>query len=112
MVKKNQTDSRGFVYSTNPDFIFETQNDLIETVLPEQQKLKVKIETKLRAGKLVTLIEGFIGKKVDLESLGKKLKAACGTGGAIKDGTIIIQGDHRDKVVQWLLKNGFKPKRI
>ncbi len=112
MVKKNQTHSSGFVYSTNPDFIFETQNDLIETVLPEQQKLKVKIETKHRAGKLVTLIEGFIGKEVDLESLGKKLKTACGTGGAVKDGTMIIQGDHREKVVQWLLNNGFKAKRI
>ena len=111
MGKKNKPDDKGFVYSTNPDFQFQKNESLQETVSPSQQKLRVKLETKHRAGKAVTLIEGFSGKEEDLEELGKKLKSFCGTGGSAKDGEIIIQGDQREKVLQWLLKNGYKQSK-
>ncbi|HMU45481.1 MAG TPA: translation initiation factor [Chitinophagaceae bacterium] len=108
MSKKNRPDARGFVYSTDPDFSFEPERDNSETLTPGQQKLRIKLDTKQRAGKAVTLIEGFIGKQEDLEDLGKKLKTFCGTGGSAKEGEIIVQGDQREKVLQWLQKNGYK----
>ncbi len=108
MSKKNKPDTRGFVYSTDPNFSFEPEQDHSETLVPAQQKLKIRLDTKHRAGKAVTLVEGFIGKEEDLEDLGKKLKSFCGTGGSAKDGEIIVQGDQRDKVLQWLIKNGYK----
>lgn len=107
MSKKNKPDSKGFVYSTDPNFQFEQENESTETLPPAQQKLRVRLETKHRAGKAVTLITGFIGTNEDLEELGKKLKNFCGTGGSAKDGEAIVQGDQRDKVLQWLLKNGY-----
>ena len=114
MSKKNKADKSGFVFSTDPNFRFEEEDALEqETLVPNQQKLRVKLETKHRGGKTVTLISGFIGKEEDLEDLGKKLKNFCGTGGSAKDGEIIIQGEQRDKVLQWLLKNGYdKSKKI
>jgi len=108
MGKKNKPDSRGFVYSTDPSFRFDNEGDEQNTLVPAQQKLRIRLDTKQRAGKAVTLIEGFAGKAGDLEELGKKLKSFCGTGGSAKDGEIIIQGDQRDKVLQWLLKNEYK----
>jgi len=108
MSKKNKPDTRGFVYSTDPNFSFEEEQSDVETLPPALQKLKVRLDTKHRAGKAVTLVEGFIGKSADLEELGKKLKSFCGTGGSVKDGEIIVQGDQREKIVQWLLKNGYK----
>jgi translation initiation factor 1 len=108
MDKKNKPDSRGFVYSTDPNFSFEEEQSNAETLPPAQQKLKVRLDTKHRAGKAVTLIEGFVGKYEDLQELGKKLKSFCGTGGSAKDGEIIVQGDQREKVMQWLEKNGYK----
>lgn len=108
MSKKNKPDTRGFVYSTNPYFNFETgDNTPLETLAPAQQKLRIKLETKHRGGKTVTLITGFTGTEEDLEILGKSLKNFCSTGGSAKDGEIIIQGDQRDKILQWLLKNGY-----
>ena len=95
------------MYSTDPDFKFEPEQSSNETLSPVQQKLKMKLDTKHRAGKAVTLVEGFIGKDEDLQELGKKLKSFCGTGGSAKDGEIIIQGDQREKVMQWFLKNGY-----
>lgn len=113
MSKKNKPDTRGFVYSTDPYFKFEQEQDTTTTLLPAEQRLKIRLDTKHRAGKAVTLIEGFIGKEEDLEELGKKLKSFCGTGGSAKDDEIIIQGDQRDKILQWLGKNGYKnAKRI
>lgn len=108
MSKKNKPDTRGFVYSTDPDFSFEQEQYSTETLLPAQQKLKIKLDTKNRGGKAVTLVTGFQGKEVDVEDLGKKLKSFCGTGGSVKDGEIIVQGDQRDKVLLWLTKNHFK----
>ena len=108
MSKKNKPDSRGFVFSTDPNFKFEEEHNSDETLLPAQQKIKVRLDSKHRAGKAVTLVEGFIGKEEDLEDLEKKLKSFCGTGGSAKDGEIIIQGDQREKVMQWFGKNGYK----
>ena len=113
MSKKNKPDIRGFVYSTDPDFSFEEDNASQSTLQPAQQKLRIRLDSKHRAGKAVTLVEGFIGKEEDLEDLGKKLKSFCGTGGSAKDGEIIVQGDQREKVLQWLLKNGYRSaKRV
>lgn len=109
MSKKNKADKGGFVYSTDPNFKYEhEQDETIETLPPQQQKFKVRLDTKHRAGKAVTLVEGFIGKENDLQDLGKKLKNFCGTGGSAKEAEIIIQGDQREKVVQWLIKNGYQ----
>ncbi|HKB44265.1 MAG TPA: translation initiation factor [Chitinophagaceae bacterium] len=112
-MNKKKTNSSGIIYSTNPDFKFQEEQSNIETLPPIQQKLKIRLDTKHRAGKAVTLIEGFIGKDEDLQELSKKLKSFCGTGGSAKDGEIIIQGDQREKVMLWLMKNGYKNvKRI
>jgi translation initiation factor 1 len=111
MSKKNKPDNRGFVYSTNPNFRFEEDNAQLQTLAPAQQKLKVRLETKHRGGKAVTLVEGFNGTTEDMEDLGKKLKNFCGTGGSAKDGEIIVQGDQREKVMQWLIKNGYKQSK-
>jgi translation initiation factor 1 len=108
MSKKNKSDTRGFVFSTDPGFQFEPENHAeTETLLPGQQKLRIKLDTKQRAGKAVTLVTGFVGMSDDLEDLGKKLKNYCGTGGSVKNGEAIIQGDQREKVLQWLLKQGY-----
>jgi translation initiation factor 1 len=112
MSKKQKPDSRGFVYSTDPNFQFEGSDAAKETRPPASQKLKIRLETKLRGGKAVTLILGFVGKDEDLQELGKKLKTFCGTGGSAKDGEIIVQGDQREKVLQWLVKNGYNGKNI
>ena len=108
MSKKNKPDTRGFVYSTDPNFSFEEEQSNAETLPAAMQKLKVRLDTKHRAGKAVTLVDGFIGKEEDQEELGKKLKSFCGTGGSVKDDEIIVQGDQREKVMQWLIKNGYK----
>lgn len=100
------------VYSTNPNFHYESEShEEPETLLPKAQNLKVMLDKKARAGKQVTLIGGFIGTSADLEALGKQLKNLCGSGGSVKDGEIIIQGDHREKVLAWLLKQGYGAKK-
>ena len=108
MSKKKMNSLGGLVYSTDPNFKLQ-EDDLQgqETLPAAQQKLKIRLDTKHRAGKAVTLLEGFVGRQSDREALGKKLKSFCGTGGSVKDGEIIIQGDQRDKVLQWLQKNGY-----
>jgi translation initiation factor 1 len=108
MSRKNKPDSKGFVYSTDPNFKFEEDTSSVQTLPPDQQKLRIWLDTKQRAGKAVTLITGFVGTDEDLQYLGKKLKNSCGTGGSAKDGEIIVQGDQREKVLGWLLKNGYK----
>ena len=108
MSKKNKSDVRGFIYSTDPNFNFEpAQNQIAETLTPEKQPLRIKLDTKHRGGKAVTLVTGFIGTAEDAQQLGKLLKNFCGTGGSVKDAEIIVQGDQRDKVLQWLLKNKY-----
>ena len=107
MSKKNKADNRGFVYSTDPNFRFEEEQEKLQTLPPAQQRLRIWLDTKRRAGKAVTLVTGFIGSDEDLQELGKKLKTFCGTGGSAKDAEIIVQGDQREKVLQWLLKNGY-----
>jgi len=114
MSKKFKSDSNGFIFSTDPNFQFQPeQEEEPETLTSNQQMLRILLDKKQRAGKSVTLITGFIGKTDDLEKLGKQLKNFCGTGGSVKDGKVIIQGDQREKVLQWLLKNGYaKSKKI
>lgn len=109
-MKKDKLNRPAIVYSTDPNFTgFDTENTEQPSVIkPAEQKLKVRLETKHRAGKAVTLVEGFYGSDAEKETLGKNLKTYCGTGGSVKDGEIIIQGDNRDKVMQWLMKNGYK----
>ena len=108
MQKKKLNSLSGLVYSTDPNFkLQENNSDEQETLPAAQQKLRIVLDKKQRAGKAVTLVKGFIGKDTDMEELGKKLKTICGTGGSVKDGEIIIQGDNRDKVLQWFQKNGY-----
>jgi translation initiation factor 1 len=110
--KHKQSSAGGFVYSTDPNFRIDQGHHEEQNTLPAaQQKLRVKLETKHRAGKVVTLVEGFVGKDDDREELGKKLKNYCGTGGSVKDGEIIVQGDQREKVLQFLLKNGYSDSK-
>jgi translation initiation factor 1 len=108
-MSKNTKSFASLVYSTDPNFkLEEEQQEEQETLLPEEQKIKIKLEKKHRGGKTVTLIENFVGTDADKQELGKKLKTSCGTGGSVKEGEILVQGDNRDKVLQWLLKNGYK----
>ena len=107
MVNKKKPPN-GIVYSTDPSFRPEEESpDVQETLPPAKQPLHIRLDTKHRSGKAVTLAEGFVGKEEDLELLGKQLKTFCGTGGSVKDRQIIIQGDQRPKVLQWLRKNGY-----
>ena len=100
------------VYSTDPNFkIEEDVKEEEQTLLPTDQKIKIRLDKKHRGGKMVTLVENFIGTNADKEEIGKKLKTSCGTGGSVKDGEILVQGDNRDKVLQWLLKNGYKQSK-
>jgi translation initiation factor 1 len=108
----NSFSSIPLVYSTNPDYIQPNEEAAKETLAPAEQMLRVILETKHRAGKTVTIVYGFEGADADLEELGKALKNFCGTGGAVKEGEIIIQGDHRQKVFQYLKQKGFARAKL
>lgn len=100
----------GLVYSTNPEWQPDQEEKIIQTLEPSKQLLFVNTDSKFRGGKLVTLVRGFVGKEEDLETLGKTLKTKCGTGGSVKDGEVIIQGDHKQKVIDWLRQQRYKVK--
>lgn len=111
-MSKQKKERLNVVYSTNPNFSYEfDQEEVQETLEPSKQLLYVSIDRKQRGGKEVTLIEGFIGSDDDLKELGKLLKSKCGVGGTAKDGEIIVQGSFRDKIMDLLVKEGYKVKR-
>ena len=108
---KKEKNRKGVMYSTNPDFKYEYENDELETLSNNEQNLKVCID-KHRAGKVAVIIKEFVGTTEDLKSLGKLLKSKCGVGGSVKNGEIIIQGNIRDKVMEILEKEGYNYKRV
>ena len=108
MKKNDWKDRLGMVYSTNPDYHFETTDEEeAQTLPPQQQKLRVRIEKNGRAGKTVTLVTGFVGTADDLKELGKWLKTRCGVGGSAKDGEIIVQGDFCERIITLLKSEGY-----
>lgn len=100
----------GLVYSTNPNFQPETEQEEEAAVKPGNENLKVYLD-RLGGGKLLSRVTGFTGKTGDIEALGKLLKQKCGVGGSVKDREILIQGDHRDKIIVLLLKEGYRAKK-
>jgi len=107
------SDLGGFVYSTDEDANFSVYDENeSETLKPEAQRLEAHFSNKGRAGKVVTLIKGFVGNEEEINSLGKLLKTKCGVGGSVKDGEIIIQGNIREKIIKILQKEGYKVKRV
>ncbi|REJ83525.1 MAG: translation initiation factor [Bacteroidetes bacterium] len=110
MSRKNKSQD-GIVYSTNRNHEYDSDNVHDEaSIFPEQQKLSVSIDKKFRGGKTVTLVGNFKGKESEMEELGRKLKSACGVGGTVKDRLIIIQGEHKDKVIKILKTLGYGTK--
>ena len=110
MSKKDKI-KKDIVYSTNQNFSYESEeSDDLETLAPVQQNLKVYLD-RLGGGKMLSRVNGFIGKNEDLESLGKMLKQKCGVGGTVKECEILIQGEHRDKILDILIKAGYKAKK-
>ncbi len=108
---KNKKQQEGVVYSTNPDFEFNFGGEEeIETLAPQQQNLKIWLDRK-GGNKVVSRVDGLIAKDEDLQNLRKKLQTLCGSGGTAKDGEILIQGDHREKILVFLLKEGYKAKK-
>ena len=110
MAKKKE--KINIVYSTNPEFNYQFEEDPeMETLPIQQQKLYVSIDRKQRGGKEVTLVEGFVGAEEDLKELGKKIKTKCGVGGTVKDNEIIIQGNFKEKIFELLSKDGYQVKK-
>ena len=105
MSKKSK---KNIVYSTNPNYSYDDDDEDLETLNPEEQYLKVMIDRKQRKGKSVTLITGFVGSDEDLKDLSKTLKSKCGVGGSSKNGEVLIQGEFKDKTYDLLIDMGFK----
>ncbi|MCI1778447.1 MAG: translation initiation factor [Bacteroidales bacterium] len=112
MAKNDWKKRSGVVFSTNPDFNFHTAENKSTAARPSrEQRLYVRMDRKGRAGKQVTVIEGFEGSEEDLKELGRLVKTKCGTGGTAKDGIIIIQGDLRSKITEMLKGMGYDTTR-
>lgn len=107
MKNNDWKDRLGMVYSTNPDFNFDSETEEQETPPKNQQKLRVNIEKNGRGGKTVTLVKGFVGTEADMKDLGKLLKTKCGVGGSTKEGEILIQGDFKEKIIAILKSEGY-----
>ena len=109
---KKSRNAVGVVYSTNPDYQYQYENDgeQAETLPPSQQRLHVRMERSGRGGKTVTVVDNFVGTDDDLQDLGRTLKTKCGVGGSVKDGQIIIQGDFRERIVTLLKEYGYQAK--
>lgn len=101
---------QGVVYSTNPDFQYDDGEEEMNSLPNEKQDLKIWLDRK-GGNKVVSRVAGFVGNDFDLAVLKKNLQSICGAGGSSKDGEILIQGDHRDKMLAYLLKEGFKAKK-
>ncbi len=113
MKNNDWKDRLNVVYSTNPDFKFESEEEEQQETLPnEKQKLRIELDKRNRKGKSVTLITGYIGSDDDLAVLAKMLKTKCGSGGSSRCGEILIQGDFRDKIEDILKAEGYKTKKI
>jgi translation initiation factor 1 len=109
MESKDWKENLNFVYSTNPNYKPESEEtEKIETLMPNKQTIRVRLEKKNRGGKSVSIVSGFIGSEDDLKELGKNLKTKCGVGGTVKDGEIMIQGDFRDRILNLLQEMGYK----
>ncbi len=101
----------GIIYSTNPDFDYNYNEPAgQDTLAHSEQDLRIHLQS-LKGNKKVTIIRGFVGTDDDLRTLGKRLKSACGVGGSVKDGEILVQGDQRDKILSLLVKDGYKAKK-
>ena len=113
MKKNDWKDRLGVMYSTNPDFQYDTGEEEEQETLPAaKQPLRISLDKRNRGGKMVTLITGFCGTADDLAALGKMLKVKCGVGGSAKEGEIIVQGDFRVKVLEILQKEGYTKSRM
>ncbi|MCD8177229.1 MAG: translation initiation factor [Tannerellaceae bacterium] len=113
MKNNDWKDRLGIMYSTDPDFQYNTgDEEEVDTLPKEKQLLRISLDKRNRGGKAVTLVTGFTGLEEDLTTLGKFLKVKCGVGGSAKDGEIIVQGDHRQKVLEILQKEGYIKSRI
>lgn len=112
MAKRKKQKYEGIVYSTNEDFEYEEECEDETTLTPENQNLKIYLDRRLRKGKVVTIVEGFIGREEDLNDLAKKIKQKCGVGGSAKEGQIIIQGELLDKVGEVLSSSGYRFKKV
>lgn len=110
--KKKKSKNSDIVYSTDPGFQYnKDEASEEETLPPQQQDLRVSLDRRRRKGKEVTLVTGFVGKEDDLKDLGKEIKTKMGVGGSVKTGELIIQGDLRDDVVEFLKEKGYKVKK-
>ena len=111
-MNKKGKNRKGVLYSTDPDFEYEYENEASETLDNDDQNLEIWIDKKHRGGKTCVLIKGFIGRNEDIKALSKTLKSKCGVGGSVKNGEILIQGNVRDKIIDILEKEGYNTKKV